>query len=123
MGLKSKFILAVNTIVVIVCIIMGIIGYFRAGEVFAEALQMKATADVKSLAEILNYRFVGDWHLKNGLLFKGEQQMDGADGLVDSLSQVCGGKVTIFNGDTRVATTVKNAQGSRAVKIFFTPRS
>ena len=41
--------------------------------------------------------------------------MDGADALVDSLSQVCGGKVTIFNGDTRVATTVKNAQGSRAV--------
>ncbi len=115
MGLKGKSILAVNTIIVIVCILMGIIGYFRAGEVFAEALQMKATADVRSLAEILNYRFVGDWHLKNGLLFKGEQQMDGADGLVDSLSQVCGGKVTIFNGDTRVATTVKNSSGQRAV--------
>ena len=115
MNLKTKSILAVNTIIVIVCVLMGIIGYFRAGEVFAEALKMKASADVRGLAEILNYRYVGDWHLENGLLFKGNRQMDGADELVDSLSQVCGSKVTIFNGDTRVATTVKNAAGQRAV--------
>ncbi len=76
---------------------------------------MKASADVSALSEILNYRYDGDWHLQNGILFKGSQQMDGADELVDSLSRVCGGKVTIFNGDTRVATTVKNAQGNRAV--------
>lgn len=115
MNLKTKSILAVNTIIVIVCILMGVIGYFRAGEVFAEALKMKASADVSALSEILNYRYDGDWHLQNGILFKGSQQMDGADELVDSLSRVCGGKVTIFNGDTRVATTVKNAQGNRAV--------
>ena len=115
MNLKTKSILAVNTIIIVVCILMGVIGYFRAGEVFAKALQMKASADVNSLSEILHYRYVGDWHLKNGILFKGEQQMDGADALVDSLSKVCGSKVTIFNGDTRVATTVKNAQGQRAV--------
>ncbi len=115
MNLKTKSILAVNTIIVIVCILMGVIGYFRAGEVFAKALQMKASADVNAIAEILSYRFDGDWHLEDGKLFKGEEQMDGADGLVDSLSKVCGSKVTIFNGDTRVATTVKNAQGARAV--------
>ena len=115
MNLKTKSILAVNTIIIIVCILMGIIGYFRAGEVFAKALQMKASADVNAISEILNYRFDGEWHLENGILFKGEEQMDGADSLVDSLSQVCGSKVTIFNGDTRVATTVKNAQGARAV--------
>ena len=115
MSLKTKSILAVNTIIVIVCICMGIIGYFRAGEVFAQALKMKASADVKALAEILNYRFVGDWHLKDGLLYKGEQQFDGEEKIVDELSGVCDGKVTIFNGDTRVATTVKNEEGKRAV--------
>ena len=115
MNLKTKSILAVNTIIIIVCILMGVIGYFRAGEVFAKALQMKASADVSAIAEILSYRFEGDWHLEDGKLFKGEEQMDGADSLVDSLSKVCGSKVTIFNGDTRVATTVKNAQGARAV--------
>ncbi len=115
MGLKTKSILAVNAIVIIACVLMGVIGYFRAEEGFAKALEMKATADVQSLSEILNNRFYGDWHLRNGLLFKGEQQMDGADEIVDSLSQICNGKVTIFNGDTRVATTVKNSSGQRAV--------
>ena len=115
MGMKTRFILAANVIVVIACVLMGFIGYMRAGEVFAKALQMKATSDVNALAEILNYRYPGDWHLQNGLLFKGEQKMDNADGLVDSLSNICGGKVTIFNGDTRVATTVKDSSGKRAV--------
>ena len=102
MNLKTKSILAVNTNIVIVCIVMGVIGYFRAGEVFAKALQMKASADVSAIAEILNSRYDGDWHLQDGLLFKGDQQMDGSDSLVDSLSAICGSKVTIFNGDTRV---------------------
>ncbi len=115
MSLKNKAMLAVNTIIVIVCILMGVISYFRAAEVFATALKMKASADVNSVAEILKYRCAGDWHLQDGLLFKGTQQMDGADDLVDSLSKVCGSKVTIFNGDTRVATTVKDSAGKRAV--------
>ena len=115
MNLKTKSILAVNTVIVIVCILMGIIGYFRAGEVFAEALKMKASADVNSLSEILNYRYYGDWHLRNGILFKGEQQIDGVNEIADYLSNICGSKVTIFNGDTRVATTVKDSSGNRAV--------
>ena len=115
MSLKTKSILAVNLVVVVVCVIMGVIGYFRAEEGFARALEMKASSDVQSLSEILNNRYYGDWHLENGILFKGDMQMDGADGIVDSLSQICNGKVTIFNGDTRVATTVKNAEGKRAV--------
>jgi len=63
MGLKVKSIFAVNFVVVIACVLMGFIGYLRAGEVFAKSLQMKAS----------------------------------------------------FNGDTRVATTVKDSSGKRAV--------
>ena len=115
MNLKTKSILAVNILIVIVCVLMGIIGYFRASEVFAKALQMKASADVNALAEILNQRYYGDWHLQNGILFKGEQQMDGVNEIAEYLSNICGSKVTIFNGDTRVATTVKDSAGTRAV--------
>ena len=47
MGLKTKFILAVNAIVIVACVLIGIIGYLRAEEGFAKALEMKATADVQ----------------------------------------------------------------------------
>ena len=114
MGLKTKSILAVNAIVIVACVLMGVIGYLRAEEGFAKALQMKAAADVQSLSEILNHRYAGDWHLEGGLLYKGEQQIDNANDIADSLSTICNGKVTIFNGDTRVATTVKDASGRQS---------
>ncbi|MBQ9496204.1 MAG: cache domain-containing protein [Selenomonadaceae bacterium] len=115
MGLKTKAIFAVNLIVIVACVLMGVIGYFRAEEGFAKALQMKAAADVQSLSEIVNQRYYGDWHVENGILFKGAQQIDGVNEIADFLSNICNGKVTLFNGDTRVATTVKDAAGNRAV--------
>ena len=115
MGLKTKSILAVNAIVIVACVLMGIIGYLRAEEGFAKALQMKAAADVQSLSEIVNQRYVGDWHVQNGILFKGAQQIDGINEIADFLSRICDAKVTLFNGDTRVATTVTDAAGKRQV--------
>ncbi|MBQ3443557.1 MAG: cache domain-containing protein [Selenomonadaceae bacterium] len=115
MGLKTKAILAVNVIVIVACVLMGIIGYIRAEEGFARTLEMKAAADVQSLTEIVNSRYYGDWHVQNGILFKGGQQIDGVNEIADFLSNICNGKVTIFNGDTRVATTVKDAAGNRQV--------
>ena len=115
MGLKTKSILAVNAIVIVACVLMGIIGYYRAEEGFAKALEMKAAADVQSLSEIVNQRYYGDWHVQNGILFKGGQQIDGVNEISDFLSNICNGKVTIFNGDTRVATTVKDSAGNRQV--------
>ena len=113
MGLRTKSILAVNAIVIVACVLMGIIGYIRAEEGFAKALQMKAAADVQAMSEIVNNRYYGDWHLQNGILFKGEQQIDGVNEIADFLSNICNGKVTIFNGDTRVITTVKDSAGNR----------
>ena len=115
MVLKTKAILAVNAIVIVACVLMGIIGYFRAEEGFAKALQMKAAADVQSLSQIVDQRYWGDWNLQNGILFKGGQQIDGINEIADFLSNICNGKVTLFNGDTRVATTVKDSAGNRQV--------
>ena len=113
MGLKTKSILVVNAVVIIACLAMGIVSYLRAEEGFIQALQMKASSDVKSLSEILNNRYYGDWNLRGELLFKGEQQIDGNNDLADYLSEICDSKVTLFNGDTRVATTVTDAAGNR----------
>ena len=113
MGLKGRVVLAVNALVILACVIMGILGYMSAKSGFSQALEMKAAADVKSLSEILNYRYDGDWNLRDGILYKGDEQIDGADAIVDSLAQVTGGKVTIFKGDTRIATNVKDDSGRR----------
>ena len=115
MGLKTKLVLTVNIIVIVASTIMGVIGYLRAEESFTRAMQMKVVADVHSLAEILNYRFDGDWNIRDGLLYKGDQKIDGNNDIVDDLAKVFNGQVTIFNGDTRVATTVRDGQGNRQI--------
>ncbi|MBR1806030.1 MAG: cache domain-containing protein [Selenomonadaceae bacterium] len=121
MSLKNKAILAVTAIVVVACVLMGVIGYIRVEDAFAKALELKAESNVQSLSEILNYRYQGDWNLRDGVLYKGETKMEGADQIVDSLSQICEGKVTIFNGDVRVSTTVKDASGKRQVGTKGSP--
>ena len=115
MGLKAKSAVAINLAIIFACVCMGILGYISANDGFKKALEMKAESDVKSLNEILNYRYAGDWNLRGGILYKGDEQIDGNNAVVDDLSAVCDGKVTIFRGDTRVATTVTNDAGQRSV--------
>lgn len=115
MGLKSKSVATVTAALVVACVMMGILGYIGANNGFSKALQMKAASDVKALAAILNSQYSGDWHVENNILYKGETQMESADNIVDELSRLCDGKVTIFKGDTRVSTTVTNAKGERSV--------
>ena len=121
MSLRNKAVLAVTAIVVVACVLMGIIGYLRVEDAFAKALEMKAESDVQSLSEILNDHYKGNWNLRDGKLYKGDTLMEDANEIVDSLSKVCNGKVTIFNGDVRVSTTVKDTSGKRSVGTKASP--
>ena len=96
MNLKNKAIIAVTAIVVVACVLMGFIGYIRVEDAFAKALQMKAESDVQSMAEILDYRYEGHWNLRDGKLYKGDKLMENADDVIESLSRISKGKVTIF---------------------------
>jgi len=121
MGLKTKLVLTVNAIVIVACTIMGVIGYLRAEESFIRAMQMKVGSDVNSLAEILNSRYEGNWQVRNGVLYKGNQDMEKKSDLLDELGKIFDGQVTIFNGDTRVVTTMRDASGVRKVGSKASP--
>ena len=88
MGLKTKLVLTVNAIVIVACTIMGVIGYLRAEESFTRAMQMKVGSDVNSLAEILNSRYEGNWQVRNGVLYKGEQDMEKKSDLLAELGKI-----------------------------------
>ena len=115
MNLQTKAVILFNVFIVLVCICMGILGYRSADNGFGVSLQSKASSNVKSILEIIEFRYPGDWHIENGLLYKGDLKIDKNDQIVDFLGGICEGHVTIFQGDTRVATTVKNDSGQRSV--------
>jgi methyl-accepting chemotaxis protein len=58
--------------------------------------------------------YPGDWSLRNGVLYKGEKEIEGETGVIDSLGATLDGKITLFRGDERVATNVKQEDGTRA---------
>ncbi len=115
MSLRIKAMLALDALIVSVCVVMGVMNYFSAAAGFNAELQAKAASNVRAALEIINYHYPGDWEIRDGNLFKGDQKMDGAVDVVDHLGAVSGGHVTIFKDDTRVATTVKNSSGERSV--------
>ena len=66
----------------------------------------------------MNSDYPGDWHVIDGILYKGDVRINNNESLVDYLSSLTDDAVTIFLYDTRVATNVmrngKRAVGTRA---------
>ena len=113
MSLQKKAVVYFNVAIIAACVIIGILGYRSADHGFAVSLQMKAESNVKSVIEILAEKYPGDWHITDNKLYKGETLINDNESIVDFLGDVCEGHVTIFQNDTRVATTVKDARQNR----------
>lgn len=80
-----------------------------------EAAIVKANSDLATGMEIIHLINPGPWHVQDGMLYKGETQISHRTELVDHLADLTGDTVTLFLGDTRVATTVLSANGERAI--------
>ena len=64
---------------------------------------------------LLHEKIPGEWSIRGEKLYKGEVKMNENFTMVDTIGSLTGDTVTIFQGDTRVATNVKKASGERAV--------
>ena len=115
MNLQKKAVIGFNACIILACVVIGILGYKSAAGGFAVSLQLNAQSNVKSVVEILDGKYPGDWIIKDNQLYKGENLINGNEHIVDFLSEVCEGHVTIFQNDTRVSTTVKGESGQRSI--------
>ncbi len=55
------------------------------------------------------------YHVDNGQLYAGRRVLSGDEAGVDAVASAFGGVATIFLGDKRIATNIKDADGSRVV--------
>jgi len=75
----------------------------------------KLAGDLAMGRALLNEKHPGAWSIREGKLFKGETEMSGNFTIVDTIGELTGDTVTLFQGDTRVSTNVKKPSGERAV--------
>lgn len=79
------------------------------------AAQQKLYSDLEMVKLVLDQEYPGEWSIKDGKIYKGNQLMNDNFELVDKVGELTGDTITVFQGDTRVATNVKKEDGSRAV--------
>ena len=115
MNLQTKSVLAFNACIVFACVIMGLLCWFSANSGFDQALQVQASSNLKVMLDSIDARYPGEWHVENGVLYKGEHNMNEDQELTDRFGDTCHGFITFFAGDTRISTNVKDANGARNV--------
>lgn len=117
MKLRAKASILVNIFIIVVCVCIGGFSYSIANDGFNVALLMKADSDIKTSEQILDLKYPGSWNIKGGKLYKGNKDMTTQEVItdLDTLAQQTGNNMTIFLGDTRIATTFVKSDGSRAV--------
>ncbi len=64
---------------------------------------------------LIDAHYPGDWHLEGDKIYKGETLINNNFDAVDSFTEKTGILATVFAGDTRVSTTVKDSDGKRQV--------
>lgn len=114
-SLKHQILLLMlgSLILLAACFIFVFGWYMRERAV--EAAIVKAKTDLATCMEIINSSTPGPWQIRSGILYKGDVQISFQTELVDHLSELTGDTVTLFLGDTRAATTVRNYNGERAI--------
>ena len=115
MKLKQKAMVGFNLFLVIACVLLGIVSYRNATEGIDVALGMKADGDLSQMEAVIDRAHPGPWAVKGDALYKGDAKIDGNFELADHLKGLSGDHVTLFKGDTRVATSFQGEGGKRPV--------
>lgn len=77
--------------------------------------QEKLHSDIALSKALLEEKIPGSWEIRNHQMRKGGTIINDNFSFVDRIGALTGDTVTIFQGDTRIATNVKNSEGKRAV--------
>lgn len=107
MSVRVRLILAFTLILTSVTGLMGVYATSVMSEKITFSAQEKLSSDLDMGWQMLDYYYPGDWNIKNQQMYKGSVLIEENYDLIDKIGELTGGDtVTIFKGDTRVATNV-----------------
>lgn len=107
-------ILLLGSLFLLAVCFFAVLGWYMKDRVVAATI-IKAQTDLTTCGEIIDKTYPGSWSVQEGNLYKGTTKINLNNDLVDYLSRLSGDTVTIFLGDTRVATTVLGSNGERVI--------
>ncbi|KIN50978.1 methyl-accepting chemotaxis protein TlpC [Bacillus subtilis] len=114
MKLGTKILCLVFVVILLFSASVGTVMLKEITESMKQMATEKAKGDLALSSAYIDDVMTGDWQVKNNKLYKGQTQINGNEDIVDLLGEKTGATITIFQGDTRVATNVMK-NGERAV--------
>ncbi|OIJ19436.1 hypothetical protein BKP45_13405 [Anaerobacillus alkalidiazotrophicus] len=112
----KKLIAFVSLSIFALTVILSTVNYITTKNSLIESAQHKLISDLQLGYQYLDFRFPGDWNVTDGVLYKGNVEINENYEIVDKISELTGGNsVTIFLYDTRVTTNVVTNEGVRAI--------
>lgn len=118
--LGTKINLIVLAIILSLSTIVGVVVFNEITKgVKAFAIE-KAKGDMSLAYRYIDNKYPGDWQIKDNQLYKGTTVMNENFEVVDKIGDDTGDTVTIFQGDTRIATNVMK-DGNRAIGTQVSP--
>ncbi|MDF9842297.1 MULTISPECIES: methyl-accepting chemotaxis protein [unclassified Paenibacillus] len=117
MKFKSIAIKIILVFSIILTLFTLIINFYTGENVRSKlvlASHQKLKSDMEMAKMIINAEYPGEWSVKDGKLLKGDMAFNDSFDLVDAIGKSTGDTVTLFLGDTRIATNVQK-DGKRAV--------
>jgi methyl-accepting chemotaxis protein len=112
--LGAKINLIVLGVILFLSIIVGAVVIQQVGAGIKQFAVEKAKGDLSLAYRYIDNKFPGEWAIKDGHLYKGEMVMNENFEMVDTIGEDTGDTVTIFQGNTRIATNVMT-DGERAI--------
>ncbi len=113
-----------SMIVIAILLALALVISYVVMQQIKEGIRIVAIEKAKSEL-VLGYKLIdltypGDWEIREGLLFKGSVLMNDNFDMIDRIGRDTGGTVTLFQGNTRVATNVMR-DGQRAIGTQVSP--
>ncbi len=101
-------------------LLVAIVVLFVAKNAVTEGMQSEALDGLKLACTAAEAGYEGmeagtSWSVKDGKLFKGDINVTDNEALIDSFVEGEDTDITIFYGDTRYASTIKDASGKRPI--------
>ncbi|CAI6227924.1 Methyl-accepting chemotaxis protein TlpC [Bacillus subtilis] len=114
MKLGTKILCLVFVVILLFSASVGTVMLKEITENMKQMATEKAKGDLALSSTYIDDVMSGNWQVKNNKLYKGQTQINGNEDIVDLLGEKTGDTITIFQGDTRVATNVMK-NGERVV--------
>ena len=113
---KLMFLLSVAVILFIIAI--GGFCYYTVSQQVASVADAKLKGDMQLGSTYLNKTYAGPWEMREGKLYKGATLINGNQYVVDAIGSATGDTVSIFLGNTCVATNaMKNGKRALGTKV------